>query len=165
MEERRENDHSCLIIEGRLSIFLSELDLLDSYQSQITKSIKSMMDQGSLNDCHPAIVNITFMNIGLSDTELVAVDPDSDAGDGIEPIVIDIPGNRRSWIATGTVISAFVLLIVVTRYRYSISVTTDEDLANNEIGRNECDSSSSGAFVDVSNYEMDHIRDEEEDDD
>merc|ERR1712150_61431 len=91
----------------------------------------------------------------------VVVEPDNDDGEGFEPIVIDITGTRRSWIATGTVMSACILLIVITRYRYSISVSDDDSVfvGDNEEG----DSSSSGAFVDISTYdETDQIRDEGE---
>ena len=167
-EIRKENDHSCLVVEGQLSIFLSDFETLDTlFQSQISASIKSMMNRGSLNDCHPAIVNVTFIDIGPSETELVAVKPDDNEDEGNDPIVIDIAGNRRSWISAGTAISVFVFLIALTRYRYSASVREDEDLVHNNGGGDnvESDNSSSGAFVDISSYEMDQqVKDEKEDD-
>ena len=59
--------NDCFVIEGRLSLSLSDYDILNTYQSQISVSIKSIMDDGLLDDCHPAVVKVTFLDIGLSD--------------------------------------------------------------------------------------------------
>ena len=157
MQERKQNDHSCLVIEGRLSIFLSELNLINLFQLQIAESIKAMMDVGSLNDCHPAIVNVTFIDIGLSDSDVETLAFESDDDERNDVIVIEISGWRSSWIAAGAVMSSLVVLVVVTRYRYSITVA--EDCGSND-AHGVSDSDSSGAFVDLSNLERNDIEDE-----
>ena len=115
-----------------------------------------MMDAGSLNDCHPAIINVTFIDIGLSDSDIETLAFESDDDERNDVIVIEISGRRSSWIAAGAAISFSVLLVVVTRYRYS--VTLIEDLHGNE-AHGVGDSDSSGAFVDISNLEINEIED------
>ncbi len=159
-EERKENDHSCLVIDGRLSIYLSELDAYDSYKLQLSSSIQSMMDNGLLNDCHPAIVNVTYLDISSDVQSFITEPEDKDGNDNNEPIVLEISNTTSSWIALGgTIMSLCVFLIALTRYRYFMSVREELTQERELNGRrrhhqqdivNVDDNSSSGAFVDIS---------------
>jgi len=143
---------TCTVIEGRLSIYLSDLNLLDSHQSEMVKTIKEIMNRGELNTCHPAIESVRFRDNGLyniedSNTVILTDDGEIDPGDA-EFIV-----GTTSWILIGAGASVFLSIIVITRYRYTAS--SRSGCTSSVVGANiPEDDSSSGAYIDVSDLEL-----------
>ena len=114
VQDGTENSSDCLVIEGRLSLFLSNYNVSESLESQILVSIQSFMDDGLLDDCHPAVIKVTFLDavsdIGLGNN--VTIDDVVIENDQTFDIVF---GGRTSWIAMSSGLSFVVCLIVITR--------------------------------------------------
>ena len=111
-----ENDHNCFIVQGRFAIFVSDYNvLLDTIQTDIVHSIKSIMDKDLLNNCRPAKNGVAFIydtDIGLDVADF------DDENDGAENDTITILiGGQTSWIAIGMGVSIFVVIVV----RHSVS--------------------------------------------
>lgn len=121
--------HSCMIFEGRMSVFLQGNDLLDTYQKDFSQSIKSIMDQGTLNDCHPAMINVTYIDINLGEQNNETDDETDDEGENNNETTLGIAGGSSTWIAIGSVTSFVLFMAIVTRYRYmkSVSQNLDDD--------------------------------------
>jgi len=156
-------NNDCFVIEGRLSLSLSDYDILNTYQSQISVSIKSIMDDGLLDDCHPAVVKVTFLDIGLSDDIDFGFN-NVTADDNVENREIIIIFGSRTWIAMCSGVSLLFGLIVLTRYRYTTSNAQQYREEHNDANAVD-DSNNSSAFIDItSNYQMYNINEEEEED-
>ena len=155
-----EINHACFVIEGRLSIFLAEFDILDPFQTQILRSIKIMMDQGDLNSSHPAISNVSYVDIGLLDTdidyneaEIGTSDEESDTS------AVTLVGDLQSWITVGAGGSLLILItsIVLIRYRFYSSRGYLNNKHDNAQGLDSFESHSSDYVVE-SNLSRNEIR-------
>jgi len=151
--------NDCFVIEGRLTLTLSDYNLLDTYQSQISASIESFMNDGLLDDCHPAVIEVRFLDIGLSEIDQgynnATADDSVESGETIE-----IFGGRASWIAMSSGLSLLFGVIVITRYRYTASTAQYQE-ESNDAGAVD-DSNNSSEFIDItSNYQMYNIREED----
>ena len=112
-----------------MSVFLQGNDLLDTYQKDFSQSIKSIMDQGTLNDCHPAMINVTYIDINLGEQNNETDDETDDEGENNNETTLGIAGGSSTWIAIGSVTSFVLFMAIVTRYRYmkSVSQNLDDD--------------------------------------
>lgn len=142
-----ENRHNCFVIEGRLSIFLSDSDLLDLYQTQMLKSIKSMMDAGVLNNSHEAMISVRYIDIEFNNVkpEINPIEPN----EGDDGLTAGLVGGNSAWIAAGAGVSIVFFIVLITRYRYTSSTRQNID---NEVSDYDLSSVSenSDAFVSIS---------------
>jgi hypothetical protein len=119
------------------------------------------MDNDLLNNCHPAMIDVAFIydtDIGLDVADF------DDENDGAEnDTITNLIGGQTSWIAIGMGVSIFVVIVVFTRYRYFTSTSTDtrDNAVHNIENIDNDDSSSSGAFVEVSRFQIQEGRQEQ----
>ena len=121
---------SCNIMEGRLSLFYSQplnskpssgrflqepIRRLNNEEDTMLHSIKTIMDDGALNDCHPAVISVRFRN--QSTTELGGNDDDDSQITNDDETGTTLISNSIMWLAIGLSISALMILVGV-RYRY-----------------------------------------------
>jgi hypothetical protein len=155
---------SCHVVEGRLTVFISSTTAIantttpsnmnsNSKSKQLLSVIQEIMNNGELNECHPAIVSVRYQN----QTELNFFKP-SDDDDSMKDdgnLITIIVQNGQSYIIMGIALSLLFMGAVVTRYRYS---NHHETLNNSEesIGS----SNSDDAFIEINDDDDD---DDEED--
>lgn len=56
----QDDDISCYVMEGQLSIYFSDLNRISYGTQLILDRVKSMMKDGQLDHCHPAIIRVQF---------------------------------------------------------------------------------------------------------
>lgn len=122
------NDHiACLIMEGRMSLFYAHpvdptlsrsrnLDETTPNEGEFLSSIKAIMDDGALNNCHPAIVNVKFRS-RFDNSNFTYGDDDQSDGDD-EVITVPLTGpDATMWMVIGASAGLFIMFLT-TRYRY-----------------------------------------------
>ena len=129
VNKRNLNEHDCHVIEGRISIYISSHynntkgipnSLYQQQQSkQVTKSIQSIMDDGLLNNCHPAIVKVSLRDKNYDETYTnTGMDDDGGRQQQQPRQLVDI-----YLIISGAGFSMMLfIVVVVTRYRYTTSI-------------------------------------------
>lgn len=106
----------CNVIEGRLELNLSDLSYANNATTVTRQYIKEIMDGGLLDESHPAILSVMFMQDSRLEVRPRSAGDDDDIikVDSITPI-----GNRYTWMATAGGLVAMTALTSATRYRYS----------------------------------------------
>lgn len=105
----------CNIVEGKMDVYLSPNVNATDTRILLRRTIKAIMDAGLLNDCHPAILSVIWIDLS---SEVVDSNNNNEIDDDattIDPISI---GSMSTWMfIAGSVV--FVMVVgVVTRYRY-----------------------------------------------
>jgi hypothetical protein len=105
----------CNIVEGKMDVYLSPNVNTADTRNLIRRTIKSIMDLGLLNDCHPAILNVIWIESSSELVEAIENNELDDDGTDIDPISV---GSMTTWMfVAGSVV--FVMVVgVATRYRY-----------------------------------------------
>lgn len=148
---------SCNVIGGRLSLFLlSNLEQSSDLQNVTMSAIKSIMDKGSLDSSHPAIVSVVFTDstLGiLQEDKSIRGDADDDNEDVNTVSLLGI--NGATWIIMGSGMIMAVGIFVVTRYRYY--ATSGQSVITNpraNAGIVLSDNDSSNAFIDITSFDF-----------
>ena len=109
-------DADCNVMEGRMTVYLSDMVHAKDVTSEMLSKIKLIMDAKLLDDCHLAVLRVMFIE---SDGTRYISDDDFD--------IDTLSSSRRSgmWmIALGGVV-VLLAMIVGTRYRYSSQFKDD----------------------------------------
>jgi len=99
-------------------MYLSDMAYANNSTSSMWKKIQAIMDNDLLDNCHPAILNVMFIDGTTTLTKEVTVD-DEDV-ERIGPIQ-----NRSMWMFAAIGILAMITLGVGTRYRYASQFKDD----------------------------------------
>jgi len=108
------------VIEGRFTTYLSDIAFSNSTEKYLLREIASIMDDDLLDDCHPAILSVIFINTSVTIVKSPA-DDDFLADERVAPL------QRNSiWMFAVVGIAAAFTLASLTRYRYSLQIKDDE---------------------------------------
>lgn len=141
----------CNVIEGRLTLYLSDQTHAANATSATIQLIKTIIDDGLLDNSHPAILNVTFM----PDARLELRTPsDEDTDDLSETDTIAPIRNIYIWIAAAGGLVAVSALWTAARYRY-VSARQREGRQTPGIEQDESNSN----FVEVGSA---HLRDDDD---
>lgn len=130
--ESNSTDVSCLEITGKLNVFVSDTNDADEARLLVLGALKRIMDNGSLDDSHPSIVGVSFLN----DTERPNFkNPPTNVT--VNPISI---GSGKIWATACASLFVGIFFIGISRYR---CYATFREEHGNRAEDNESD------FVDV----------------
>jgi hypothetical protein len=127
--ENTNSDVSCYIIKGQLSLFFSDvIDASDEDGIQtLHNTIKSIMNNGELDDCHPAIVHVRFRNETNINSENIAVNfddniiNDSDDDNVVDNLLTFMLNRKMLVLVTGlSVIALLCFYLVTNKYRKNV---------------------------------------------
>jgi len=129
---------TCLIVEGRLSLFISDMEALTDEELQVLSAVISMMNNGDLDECHPAVVKVKYIiNIKEPDNNVADVDDVTNDDETITTIV----ATYVPWGLLGLAVGLFVMTLA-TRYRYYFK-------HKDQVKSEDTESSSGDAFVEM----------------
>jgi hypothetical protein len=105
----------CNVVEGKMDLYLAPNASATDTRILFQRAVKLIMDAGLLNDCHPAIIRVIWVDLS---SEIVEQNENNNLDDDateIDPISV---GSMTTWmLIAGSVV--FVMVVgVVTRYRY-----------------------------------------------
>lgn len=156
---------SCYIIDGRLSLYYSSIQSFDSTltsddnidndddrRKNMLQSIQQIMDNGQLDDSHPAIISVKFRNTTMDELENIFNFENDDGNFDIDGNMtpLDIM-NTTSWIALGASLATLIMLLL-TRYKYYANAN-----------RRQSNKGTGSATSDDAFFEIDGSIDEEDD--
>ncbi len=143
----------------------SRRQLQTSEPPSILHSIQQIMDNGELDNCHPAIISVKFRNITRNSLENSIDDDIVPNNDDIQPYVT-IEGTMTSWIAIGSSALLFIILLF-TRYKFYRHAKYEKQQNNNNTHEDTGSATSEDAFfeLDVSRNNSNHYYDGKHQDD
>ncbi len=103
----------CHVIEGRLTVYLSDVSIANDTNLAFVEATKAIMDADLLDDSHPAILSVMFMTPSKISLPLFADD------DLFEEETLVVSGPAAVLMIAIAAIVMAVALTSVTRYRYS----------------------------------------------
>ena len=110
----------CNVIEGRLTVYLSEIAFSNTTEKYLLQEIASIMDDDLLDDCHPAILSVIFINT----SKIIAKSPVDDDFLADERDVLSEPNSMWMFAVGGMILA--LTLASFTRYRYSSQMEDDD---------------------------------------
>jgi hypothetical protein len=109
-------DADCNVIDGKMTVYLSDMVHASNVTSNLINAIKSIMDNKLLDDCHLAILRVMF------------IEPDGSrfiSDDSFEIETISSRGRGGLWMIALGGVGILLITIVGTRYRYSSQFKDD----------------------------------------
>lgn len=145
----KDDDISCHVMEGQLSLYFSDVNRTSYGTQLILQEVKSMMKDGQLDHCHPAIISVQFRysnddetNSDLKNGVLDESSSSSDAGNnnGMENVLNTMMSIKGMVIVGASIGMIPLALFLMQRYhrvkrsRYQEKDTNLEDTESSSGG-------------------------------
>jgi len=111
-------DADCSVVDGKLTVYLSDMVHATDVRNRIMTMIKDIMDAKLLDECHQAVLRVMYIG-------LVTLRSGPDDDDYYQTEEVTTIRNRSMWMFAAGGIVALAAIAVGTRYRYVSQFKSD----------------------------------------